>query len=45
MPVKYKGILKIIFGIYTHCQQIGLSVDNEYKCQTPSILHCPISFV
>ena len=22
MPVKYKGILKIIFGIYTRCQQI-----------------------
>ena len=22
MPVKYKGI-KIIFGIYTRCQQIG----------------------
>ena len=22
MLVKYKGILKIIFGIYTRCQQI-----------------------
>ena len=22
MPVKYKGILKIIFGIYTRCEQI-----------------------
>ena len=22
MPAKYKGILKIIFGIYTRCQQI-----------------------
>ena len=24
MPVKYKGILKIIFGIYTRCQQIDV---------------------
>ena len=24
MPVKYKGILKIIFGIYTRCQLIDI---------------------
>ena len=48
MPVKYKGILKIIFGIYTHCQQMvskcisnlksTVSVDNECKCQILSLI-------
>ena len=44
MPVKYKGILIIIFGIYTRCQQMKVgyqcytylrlsSIDNECKCQ------------
>ena len=26
MPVKYKGILIIIFGIYTRCQQMKVKV-------------------
>ena len=43
MPVKYKGILVIIFGIYTHCQQMKFRVmcrkfecreDIHYKTQT-----------
>ena len=29
MPVKYKGILKIIFGIYTCCQQIEILKVNS----------------
>ena len=43
MPVKYKSILKIIFGVYTRCQQItlkNLSVDiNECKCQILSLIY------
>ena len=43
MPVKYKGILIIIFGFYTHCQQMKVSVvcrkfecreDIHYKTET-----------
>ena len=30
MPVKYKGILKIIFSIYTSCQQVHvMPVQNN----------------
>ena len=36
MLVKYKGILKIIFGIHTRCQQ--MDVDNECKCQILSLI-------
>ena len=47
MPVKYKGILKIIFGIYTRCLQItfkNLSVDNECKRQLLSLIYPYNSF-
>ena len=33
MPVKYKGILKIIFGIYTRCQQIDFLKQGKFECQ------------
>ena len=31
MPVKYKGILKMIFGIYTRCQQIDFLSKVNYS--------------
>ena len=33
MPVKCKGILKIIFGIYTHCLQIDFLKKVKFECQ------------
>ena len=33
MPVKYKGILKIIFGIYTRCQQMDCFLkEGKFEC-------------
>ena len=33
IPVKYKGILKIIYGIYTRCQQIDFLKQGKFECQ------------
>ena len=30
MPVKYKGILNIIFDLYTRCQQLPFSISICY---------------
>ena len=38
MPVKYKGILIIIFGIYTRCQQMKVKVNfGKLKSATASV--------
>ena len=33
MPEEYKGILKIIFGIYTRCQQTDILKYDKFECQ------------
>ena len=34
MPVKYEGILKITFGIYTRCQKMNVIVRcSEFECR------------
>ena len=34
MPVKYKGILIIIFGIYTRCQLMKVNIMGwKFECR------------